>query len=146
MCSSDLDPGVDEEPILVDQIQPVQLGRQLAAAQQHAAGVLSSSLCAPVRRSPFRGGFRLDLLKGDPPWERRRVTLPETVGRRSRQRASGEGNVRSALLTSPYVRQAPLVSRIWTCHADKPTRVVGAGRSFRPWGSCASRVGVYDRV
>ena len=30
------DPGVDEELILVDQIQPVQLGRELAATEEHA--------------------------------------------------------------------------------------------------------------
>jgi hypothetical protein len=32
------DPGVDEELVLVDQIQPVELGGQRAAAEQHAAG------------------------------------------------------------------------------------------------------------
>src|SRR3954447_16139054 len=30
------DPGVDEELVLVDQIQPVQLGRELAATEEHA--------------------------------------------------------------------------------------------------------------
>src|SRR5688500_14061254 len=30
------DPGVDEEDVLVDQIQPVQLGRELAATEEHA--------------------------------------------------------------------------------------------------------------
>src|SRR3954471_9291178 len=30
------DPGVDEEIVLVDEIQPVQLGRELAATQEHA--------------------------------------------------------------------------------------------------------------
>src|SRR6478672_2433711 len=30
------DPRVDEEPVLVDQIQPLQLGRELAAAKEHA--------------------------------------------------------------------------------------------------------------
>src|ERR1051325_2017970 len=30
------DPGVDEELVLVDQIQPVQPGRELAAAEEHA--------------------------------------------------------------------------------------------------------------
>src|SRR5687768_12696244 len=30
------DPGVDEEHVLVDQIQPVQLGRELAATEEHA--------------------------------------------------------------------------------------------------------------
>jgi hypothetical protein len=30
------DPGVDEELVLVDQILPVQLGRELAAAEEHA--------------------------------------------------------------------------------------------------------------
>lgn len=30
------DPGVNEELVLVDQIQPIQLGRKLAAAQEHA--------------------------------------------------------------------------------------------------------------
>jgi hypothetical protein len=30
------DPGVDEEPVLVDQVQPVQRGRELAAAEEHA--------------------------------------------------------------------------------------------------------------
>src|SRR5580765_1387227 len=36
------DPGVDEEPVLVDQIQPIQLGRELAATEEHAGwgGVL----------------------------------------------------------------------------------------------------------
>ena len=31
------DPGVDEEPVLVDQIQPVQLGRELAATEEDAS-------------------------------------------------------------------------------------------------------------
>jgi len=30
------DPGVDEELVLVDQIQAVQLGRELAATEEHA--------------------------------------------------------------------------------------------------------------
>src|SRR5580765_1358558 len=30
------DPGVDEELVLVDQVQPVQLGRELAATEEHA--------------------------------------------------------------------------------------------------------------
>src|SRR6185503_8404048 len=30
------DPGVDEEFVLVDQIQPVQFGRELAATEEHA--------------------------------------------------------------------------------------------------------------
>src|SRR3546814_9078002 len=30
------DPGVDEEPVLVDQVQPIQLGRKLAATEEHA--------------------------------------------------------------------------------------------------------------
>src|SRR5690606_5676693 len=30
------DPRVDEEPILIDQIQPIQRGRQLAATEKHA--------------------------------------------------------------------------------------------------------------
>ena len=30
------DPGVDEELVLVDQIQPVQLGRELAATEENA--------------------------------------------------------------------------------------------------------------
>src|SRR5512145_2562507 len=30
------DPGVDEELVLVDQIQPIQLGRELAATEEHA--------------------------------------------------------------------------------------------------------------
>src|SRR5688500_5146761 len=30
------DPGVDEEGVFVDQIQPVQLGRELAATEEHA--------------------------------------------------------------------------------------------------------------
>src|SRR5262247_1670641 len=30
------DPGVDEELVLVDQIQPVQLGRELAATEEYA--------------------------------------------------------------------------------------------------------------
>src|SRR5438477_12442631 len=30
------DPGVDEELVLVDQSQPVQLGRELAATEEHA--------------------------------------------------------------------------------------------------------------
>src|SRR4029077_8096610 len=46
------DPGVDEELVLVDQIQPVELGRELAATEEHAGGVASLSFCTPVRRSP----------------------------------------------------------------------------------------------
>src|SRR5881392_3678730 len=30
------DPGMDEELVLVDQIQPVQFGRELAATEEHA--------------------------------------------------------------------------------------------------------------
>src|SRR6185295_5024302 len=41
------DPGVDEELVLVDQIQPVQLGRELAATEEHAGGVASLSFCTP---------------------------------------------------------------------------------------------------
>src|SRR3546814_7012181 len=29
------DPGVYEEPVLVDQVQPIQLGRKLAATEEH---------------------------------------------------------------------------------------------------------------
>src|SRR4051812_36780532 len=30
------DPGVDEELVFVDQVQPIQLGRELAATEEHA--------------------------------------------------------------------------------------------------------------
>jgi hypothetical protein len=42
------DPGVDEELVLVDQIQPVQLGRELAATEEYAG----RRRVLELRRSP----------------------------------------------------------------------------------------------
>ena len=46
------DPGMDEQFVLVDQIQPVQLGRELPLSRSTPSGVASLSFCTPVRRSP----------------------------------------------------------------------------------------------
>jgi len=43
---------MDEQLVLVDQVQPVELGRELAASEQDPAGVASLSFCTPSRRSP----------------------------------------------------------------------------------------------
>jgi hypothetical protein len=44
--------GVDEKLVLVDQTQPVQFGRELAATEKHARWVVSLSFCSPVSNSP----------------------------------------------------------------------------------------------
>ena len=48
------DPGVDEKLVLVDQIQPVQLGRELAATEEHAGRVASLRFCTPARTKPAK--------------------------------------------------------------------------------------------
>ncbi|MNG34425.1 hypothetical protein D3C84_1209030 [compost metagenome] len=74
-------PGVDEELVLVDQIQPVQLGRELAATEEHAvrgrvlellyarAQVAGDVVAVGPREVPSRRGhhvLRLGLQLGRP--------------------------------------------------------------------------------
>src|SRR5262245_25425042 len=88
------DPGVDEELVLVDQIQPVQLGRELAATEEHAgrgrvlellharAQVASDVVAVGPREARSRGRhhvLRLGL-QLDRPLAHRRRRLPVAAG------------------------------------------------------------------